>query len=52
MAKPLSQRVRDVEARRRSQGQREIRVWVPDDPDAIARVRDLAIHLCKKEEES
>jgi hypothetical protein len=40
--KPTAQRVREAEASHRARGEREIRLWVPDDPDAIQQVRDLA----------
>lgn len=43
----LSERVRKAEAKRKAAGMREIRVWVPDDPAAIAAVRDLAKSLSK-----
>ena len=42
-----SERVRKSEAKRRSRGFKEIRVWVPDDPAAIATVKSLAKSLCE-----
>lgn len=46
MAKTNAQRVREAEASRRARGEREIRVWVPDTPEAKQQVRDLARRLC------
>lgn len=48
MPKPPAQRVREVEASRRARGEREIRVWVPDNPKDIETVRSLAKELCAK----
>lgn len=42
-----SERVRKAEAKRKAAGMREIRVWVPDDPAAIATVKGLAKALCE-----
>lgn len=48
MPKPTSQRVRKAEASHRERGERELRVWVPDNPDDIAAVRELARELCAR----
>ena len=45
MRKTTSQRVRKSEALRRGMGEKEIRVWVPDNPEDINQVRNLAIKL-------
>ena len=42
MPKSKSQKVRDMEARKRASGLREIRVWVRDSPEAIEAVRRAA----------
>ena len=42
-----AQRVRRAEGRRRDDGQREIRVWVPDTPASIAQIRAFAVVLLK-----
>jgi hypothetical protein len=34
--------VRKSEAKRIARGQRQIRVWVPDDPEVIAAIRKMA----------
>lgn len=39
--------VRNTEARKRLAGLREIRVWVPDDVEAIAGIRGAARRLCE-----
>lgn len=36
------------EASRRARGEREIRLWVPDNPEDIEAVRSLARELCAK----
>jgi hypothetical protein len=46
MAKSTAQRVREAEASHRERGEKNIRVWVPDTPDAIRQVRELASKLC------
>ena len=46
MTKGKAQRVREAEAAHRAQGEKEIRLWVPNTPDAIAKVRRLAAELC------
>ena len=46
MAKSTAQRVREAEASHRARGEREIRLWVPANPEAIAQVRELAAKLC------
>ena len=38
----LSQRVRKSEAKRIAQGQKQIRLWLPDDPLIIERFRLMA----------
>ena len=48
-AKTPAQRVRETEARKRAAGLKQIRIWVPDDPDSIAAVRAAARALCGKE---
>lgn len=45
MPKTPSQRVRDLEASRRESGLKEIRVWVPANPEAIRQIRELAAKL-------
>lgn len=45
MPKSTAQRVRETEASHRARGEREIRLWVPDNPAAIQQVRNLAAKL-------
>jgi hypothetical protein len=40
--------VRRSEAKKRGRGLKEIRVWVPDDPDSIKAIRAMAALLCDK----
>lgn len=40
--------VRRCEAAKRAKGLREIRVWVPDTPEAIAAVRAVARNLIEE----
>ncbi len=42
-----SESVRKSEAKRIALGQRQIRVWVPDDPEVIAAIRKLAADACR-----
>ena len=42
----LSQRVRKSEAKRISQGQKQIRLWLPDDPIIIEAFRKAAKEVC------
>ena len=42
--------VRATEARKRERGLREIRVWVPDNDQAVSAVRALASALCDEQE--
>lgn len=44
--KSTAQRVREAEAFHRARGEKALRVWVPDNPDAIRQVRELAARLC------
>lgn len=44
--KNKAQRVREAEAAHEARGEKQIRVWVPDNPDDIAKVRQLAAELC------
>ena len=46
MTKGRAQRVREAEAAHRARGEREIRCWVPNTPEAVAQVRQLAARLC------
>ena len=46
MAKTPAEKVRDTEARKRASGLREIRVWVPDNAEAVAALREAAARLC------
>jgi hypothetical protein len=46
MPKPTAQRVREAEASHRARGEREIRLWVPDTPEAVRQIRELAAKLC------
>jgi len=46
-SKTTAQRVREAEAAHIARGERQIRVWVPDNPEAVARVRALAAELCE-----
>jgi hypothetical protein len=39
--------VRKSEAKRIALGQRQIRVWVPDDPAVIDAIRKLAADACR-----
>lgn len=39
--------VRKSEAKRIALGQRQIRVWVPDDPKVIAAIRKIAADACQ-----
>lgn len=48
MPKTPAQRVREVEASRRARGEREVRLWLPDDPDTIQRFRDEATKACRE----
>ena len=48
MAKTTAQRVREAEAAHRARGERQVRVWVPDTPEDVQQVRDLAATLCAK----
>lgn len=50
--KPTAQRVREAEAAHRARGEKEIRVWVPNRPDAIAAIRALAVKLCAEANET
>lgn len=43
-AKPSS-RVRKCEAKKRDAGLREVRVWVPDKPETVASIRNIAAQL-------
>lgn len=45
-AKTTAQRVREAEASHLARGEKQIRVWVPDRPDDLKQVRDLAKKLC------
>jgi hypothetical protein len=45
MSNPES--VRKSEAKRVALGQRQIRVWVPDDPAVIAAIRKIAADACR-----
>lgn len=49
MAQTKAQSVRAAEAKHRDRGEREIRVWVPDNHEAISMVRELAKRLCAGE---
>ncbi len=42
-----TERVRKSEAKRIALGQRQIRVWVPDDPEVIAAIRKIASDACR-----
>lgn len=44
--KDRAQRVREAEAAHRARGEREIRVWVPDNDVDKEKVRRLAAELC------
>ena len=46
--KSTAQRVREAEASHLARGEREIRLWVPDNPEDIEAVRSLARELCAK----
>ncbi len=46
IAKTTAQRVREAEAAHQKRGERQIRVWVPDQAEAIEQVRSLAAALC------
>lgn len=46
MVKTNAQRVREAEASHRAQGEKQIRVWVPNQPEPISLVRELAKKLC------
>lgn len=48
MPKSKAQRVREAEAAHRARGERQIRVWVPDIPEAIDQVRRQAAQLCSQ----
>ncbi len=39
--------VRKSEAKRIALGQRQIRVWVPDDPAVISAIRKIAADACR-----
>lgn len=49
--KNRAQRVREAEAAHEARGEKQIRVWVPDNPDDIAKVRQLALELCAQAQE-
>ena len=49
-AKSGADRVADHRRARAARGEKEIRVWVPDSPEAVRRVQDLAAHLCAMQE--
>jgi hypothetical protein len=46
MKKTPSERVRDAEAKRLALGQRQIRLWLPDDPSIIEEFRKAAKEAC------
>lgn len=54
MAKTTAQRVREAEASHRARGEKQLRVWVPNNPESVEAVRRLARELCdtaQKEQE-
>ena len=46
MKKTPSERVREAEAKRIAQGQKQIRLWLPDDPAIIEAFRKAAVEAC------
>jgi len=44
--KPLAQRVRESEARKRRAGIVPVKVWVPDTPEYRRRAHEFAASLC------
>lgn len=47
MPKSTAQRVREAGEMHKAKGERQIKVWVPDKPEAVEQVRTLAAKLCK-----
>ncbi len=45
-AKPLAQRVRESEARKRAKGFVAVKVWIPDTPEARQDIREYVAKLC------
>lgn len=45
-AKTNAQKVAESVERRKAKGQVRVPVWVPDTPEAKAKVRELAAELC------
>ncbi|MDA8232758.1 MAG: hypothetical protein M0006_15615 [Magnetospirillum sp.] len=46
MVKTNAEKVAAAEKKRRDRGETKIPVWVPDNPEAKAKVRELAAELC------
>lgn len=46
MVKSNAEKVAASEQKRRARGETRIPVWVPNDPEAKAKVRELAAELC------
>jgi hypothetical protein len=46
MVKTNAEKVRAAEKKRLDRGEVAIKVWVPDDPAAKAKVREVAAALC------
>ena len=46
MAKTNAERVREAEAKRIARGQKQIRLWLPDDPNIIEAFRKAAQEAC------
>ena len=47
MPKPIAQRVKETAERHRARGERQIKLWLPDDDDVIQQFRDAATKACK-----
>jgi hypothetical protein len=46
MAKSKVQRVREAEAGHRARGEKQIRLWVPNEIEVIAQIRTIAAKFC------
>lgn len=47
MPKSTAQRVREAVEMHKARGERQIKLWLPDDPDTIQRFRDEAAKACQ-----
>jgi hypothetical protein len=48
MAKSTAQRVREVVEMHKAKGERQIKLWLPDDPSIIQLFRDSATEACRQ----